>query len=227
MACIPHGTLGDFPRTLRIMPCPLFSVTPRPLFSVTPRPPSKGLRVSVLHPPTSLICTPVQATPILLWLPLSAHCRAFAGISLAWHSPGFLSGCHLLMLSPPSLSLCFIFPQHLPQHKRTVTVYLFSVFLSKHERNCVYPGLTHPITPEPVWCLAGTTAQSQRFWKHSFLTFGLSNLGSLPLLWVIKSWFWRFGDLSILLLSWKKNIRKESRGIFSRNRSTSTQPSGS
>lgn len=136
--------------------------------------------------------------------PLSAHCRAFAGISPAGHSPGFLSGCHLHVLSPPCLSFCFSFPQHLPQRKRMVTVYLFCDFLHKHERNCVYPGLTHPITPEPVWCLADTTAQSQRFWKHSFLMFG-SNLQSLSLLWEIKSWFWRFGDPSILLLSWMKS----------------------
>ena len=199
----PHGSLGDFSRTHQMMPCPLCS----------PSHADHHLRVSWCQSctlPTSLVLTPVQATPTFLWfLPLSAHCRAFALISPAWHFAGnltqfgFLSGCHLHVLSPPSLSLCF--SQHLPWSKRMVTVYLFSVFLYKHQRNCVYPGLTHPITPEPVWCLAGTTAQSQRFWKHSFLMFGLSNLGSLPLLWVIKSWFWCFRDLSILLLSWMES----------------------
>lgn len=133
-----HGSLGDFPRTLQIMPCPLFSVTPRPP-RVSPAPSNLACLVRLFRP-----------LPPFYGSPVSAHCRAFAGISPAWHSPGFPSGCHLLMLSPPSLSLCFIFPQHLPQRKRTVTVYLFSVFLSKHERNCVYPGLTYPITPEPV-----------------------------------------------------------------------------
>ena len=113
-----HGSLGDFPRTLQIMPCPLFSVTPRPP-RVSPAPSNLACLVRLFRP-----------LPPFYGSPLSAHCRAFAGISPAWHSPGFPSGCHLLMLSPPSLSLCFIFPQHLPQRKRTVTVYLFSVFLS-------------------------------------------------------------------------------------------------
>ena len=105
---------------------------------------------SVLHPPTSLVL------------------YACSGHSHLFMAPPFLPTAGLLQGSPRPgtplgfrldvTSLCFLhllcpfalfFHSTYPNVKGR-SLFTYSVFLSKHERNCVYPGLTYPITPEPV-----------------------------------------------------------------------------